>query len=283
MEIMDVPGFSEDALFDDMEEIFKFDFDADIDTEMENESLYNERLETFKKSRLNPNTLKKAKTYFNLFQTWHSKWKVSSSGGLKIFKDLSDITKGELNYLLQCFFMEVKKRDGSDYPPQTLKSIMFAIGYHYKNELNKSDWRVFLDQQFIGAQDALDAAMKESARKGLLLRKRARSISFSEENELWSQGILGFDEPTKLLHTLIYLLGLNLSLRACKERRDLEYGQLSQLRLITENDDEFILYVERCSKNRMVGINRAHIEPKTTRVYKNSSNSERCPVEAYKA
>ena len=178
--------------------------------------------------------------------------------------------------------MELRKTDGSHYPPGTLKSYFFCIGYHCKNSFGKS-WLVFKDKEFSGARDSLDAAMKSSARNGYLLpKKRARSISMKEEDSLWENDAFEFDDLTKLLHTLIYFLGLHLSLRACKEHRDLEYGELSQLRLIKDDTTEYILYTERCSKNNMVGINRAHLEPKMTRIYANDLNPNRCIVKACK-
>ena len=142
------------------------------------------KLAEFKRTRLNENTIKKTQSVFKLFSEWHSKWKVGLDGGLKVLKDLNEVTKTELNYLLECFFMELRKTDGSHYPPGTLKSYFFCIGYHCKNSFGKS-WLVFKDKEFSGARDSLDAAMKSSARNGYLLpKKRARSISMKEEDSL---------------------------------------------------------------------------------------------------
>lgn len=48
--------------------------------------------------------------------------------------------------------MEVKKNDGSEYPPGTLKSMIFAIGYYYQHVLEKKR-HLFIDEEFMKKVD----------------------------------------------------------------------------------------------------------------------------------
>ena len=83
--------------------------------------------------------------------------------------------------------------------------------------------------------------MKRSAREGNVKpKRRARSITFEEEKMLWENGSFGSSNPQQLLDTLIYFLGLHLSLRACQEHRDLIYGESSQLNVKTASEGEYI-------------------------------------------
>lgn len=84
------------------------------------------------------------------------------------------------------------------------------------------------------------------------------------------------------LYTLIYHLGVHLSLRAGQEHRDLEYGDNSQLFLEIMNGQETLRYVERTSKNNKFGLNCSRMEPKTTVIYPNKENPDRCIIAMYK-
>lgn len=80
------------------------------------------------------------------------------------------------------------------------------------------------DPFFKQIQDALDVKMKEGTAKGLGHKKQADIFTPQSEEELWSTGTLGSDEPKQLLHTIMYVLGKHFALRAA-EHRDLSVHQ----------------------------------------------------------
>ena len=49
--------------------------------------------------------------------------------------------------------------------------------------------------------------------------EKALPISVQEEEQLWSLGLLGDDSPTKLVDTLLYLLGIHFGLHAANEHK----------------------------------------------------------------
>lgn len=238
-----------------------------------------EDLDKLKKSRVPINTQKRVNWATKLFIRWHADWKSRLDGGLKVYKDLHEMTKGDVDFCLQYFIAEVRKCDGSMYPPKTYKEIISSFQHHLNNELGMN-WSIFLDKDFQETRKVLDAQMKKSAEAGnVKLPKRSHSISFEDEEQLWKTGTLGSSTPKQLIETLIYELGLHLSLRASKEHRDLEFGENSQLRLCSEtNGTKFIQYVERCSKTRKFGLKTVAREPKTCRIYPNFDKPERCVV-----
>ncbi len=131
----------------------------------------------------------------------------------------------------------------------------------------------------------LDTQMKISVRHGCLKeKKRAACISIADEDELWRNGSFGWSSGAQLIRTLIYHLGLHLSLRASQEHRDLEFGHASQLKLCVEQSNtEYLQYVKRISKNHRFGLKCARLEPKVTRIYPISEGEkERCVVALYK-
>ena len=234
-------------------------------------------------NRIPKNTWNKMKWAMNIFVTWHNQWKIQVDNVLKVYEDIDEFIPSDLSYCLKYFFAEVRKVDGKMYPPESLKGIAAMIQLYFNTKLN---WNVsvFLDKEFQNARDSLDAQMKKSAQQGNARpKKRALPIDLDQENELWEKGSFGMSDPEQLIHTLIYHLGIHLSLRAAKEHHDLEFGAESQLTLCTDSDgNEYLRYVERMSKNKRFGLKCTRMDPKDTRVYSNTENPNRYVVKLYK-
>ena len=111
----------------------------------------------------------------------------------------------------------------------------------------------FKDADFDGFKRTLDGEMKRLRSTGLGVRpKRAEPITVNEENLMWEKGLLGSDSPQVLLHTMVYLCGLNFALRSGQEHRDL---QLSQIELVEHTDQPpYLVYTENISKNNRGGL-----------------------------
>ena len=134
---------------------------------------------------------------------------------------LSSSTKENLGYALCRFLPEItKKKDGRDYPGKTLYEMLMSI-QKYLNQNNVA-WRLLDDPSFLDVKTVLDNIMKERARDNVgMIRRQAEFISIDYENELWHSGVLGEDSPDKLKDTIMFLLGINLVLRAGDEHHDL--------------------------------------------------------------
>lgn len=227
------------------------------------------------------NTIQKAKWAFKLFKSWHDEWKIRIHGPLKVIKGIDEFTESDLNYCLKYFFSDVRKTDGSRYPPSTLKELGAMIQYNFIHNYN-FNFSLFKDPQFQESRMVLNAEMKLSAKAGLAKpKKRANNIPIEAEDELWRKGIFGYSNPKQLQQTLIYHLGLHFSLRAAQEQYDLDYGEDSQIRLGKDENGDFLEYTERMSKNKRFGITNTRMDPKVTRVYA-SDNAERCPLKLFK-
>ena len=110
----------------------------------------------------------------------------------------------ELNYALPLFLAEVLKKDGSMYPPATLRGIVLSLQKHL--EINGRHVKFLTDTKFKPVRDTLDAVMKRSASMGLGMNHRqATVITTDMENELWDRGLLGDHNPQVLLDTMRYI------------------------------------------------------------------------------
>lgn len=228
-------------------------------------------------------TIMKRNWAIKLFTNWHANWKVRlNDDHLKVYKDVNEFDKSDLDYCLKYFFADVRREDGNKYPPATLKQIAALLQNYFINEM-RWNFSFFIDGEFKESRDVLDSQMKKSAKEGnVAVKRKAAVISLSVEDEMWDKQILGSSNPRQLQNTLIYSLGLHLSLRASKEHRDLEFGPNSQLELKSEKELEFIEYTERVSKNKTFGLKHCIIEPKHTRIYQNLVEPNKCVVGLYK-
>ena len=242
----------------------------------------NDEIDKIRTERLAKSTQEKTKWAIRLFNSWFEEWKVRLDETLKVYKNVDEFNATDLNYCLKHFVIEVRKCNGEKYPPRTLKELVAAI-QHYFNYSLRIPLSIFNDKEFIESREVLDGCMKMSAQEGNRKPvKRAAVISRDSEETLWNTGVFGRSNPKQVIDTLVYYFGLNFSLRACQEHRNLEFGPNSQIVLETDDEgNERLRYTERFSKNHRFGINESRKEPKVTYLYADPDES-RCVVAVYK-
>ena len=109
----------------------------------------------------------KEKWAVNLFENWKQQRneKECNTSGITDVKFLHNslevMSDEELNRSLALLVCEVRKANGSKYPPNTLHGMAASIQHYLKGK--KRVVRLFNDDKFSFLTDALDAMMKESA------------------------------------------------------------------------------------------------------------------------
>ena len=117
----------------------------------------------------------------------------------------------DLAYALCRFIREVKKLDGSDYPPNTLREMIIMIQMYLQS--NGVHWKLLDGSMFVGLRNVLDNTMKERHAAGLGNRKSSEVITHKVECKLLDSGVIGLNSPQQLLNGVIYFLGIYLALR----------------------------------------------------------------------
>ena len=206
----------------------------------------------------------------------------SGSDELMVLNLVEDMSKSDLSFLLPKFIIDVRKKDGSKYPGETLRQIICAIFHYFRYQKGKS-WDFFKDIEFDTSRKTLDACMKARTREGIgLYKRKADFISHDLEEKLWNDGHLGMNSPKQLLYTIVYLFGLHFGLRARKEHRQLRAGKYSQLKIIIDpiSGANILRYTEDCEKTRNGGLHDRNISPKIIDVFE--TETERNIVKIYK-
>ena len=104
------------------------------------------------------------------------------------------------------FRLEIRKKDGSEYVPNTLHHIVAGVMRYIRLEGNPSiDF--FKDAEFANFRLTLDGEMKRLSATDLRgAVKKPEYITVDEEEFLWSKAILGDHSQEELLNTMNYIL-----------------------------------------------------------------------------
>ena len=117
--------------------------------------------------------------------------------------------------------------------------------------------------------------MKERAESNLgTVKLQAEFIDMNHENQIWAMGVLGEDSPVKLHNTVLFLLGINLGLRAGNEHYDLRRdskSKPSQLTFERSSDGQCCLVYREDSvtKTNDGGLNSLTKDRKVVWVFSN--------------
>ena len=196
--------------------------------------------------------------------------------------DLENLTKENLQHALCYFIPEVTKVKGEGpYPGKTLYQLIVVL-QKYLN-INKLKWKLVEGSDFEEMRNVLDNVMQERTRMNLgIVKKQAMVISYDTEQELWEHGILGEDTPDRLRNTVLFLIGINVLLRAVDEHYSLhreinnERSQLSFER--NDRGEKCLVYREdTVTKTHDGGLKDMRHDRKIVWVYP-SEDVNRCPV-----
>ena len=134
---------------------------------------------------------------------------------------LLQITTEKLQFWITRFVLETRKKDGTEYPPNSLYHIVTGLMcYLHVNGRPSTDF--FKDAEFASFRQTLDTEMKRLKSTGLGSKpKQAEPLSEEDEEKLWQAKVLGEHSPQALLNTMIYINGVYFALRS-----GTEHGQL---------------------------------------------------------
>ncbi|XP_066288271.1 zinc finger MYM-type protein 3-like [Branchiostoma lanceolatum] len=190
------------------------------------------------------------------------------------------ITAEEMDFWLARFVWEIRKQDGTPYPPNTLYVIVTALLRHFREELGCHDMN-FLDKKdsrFAEFRKALDARMKELAAAGVgAERRQADPLTQEDEDKLWTTGTISTNTSMGLSYCVFYYNCKVFGLRGMDEHRRL---QIEQYKFGTDVSGKYLLYTGRICKNVQGGLNHRQVDVKRIKQHADNTN-ERCVVNLF--
>ena len=192
------------------------------------------------------------------------------------------ITTEKLPFWITRFVLETRKKDGTEYPPNSLYHIVTGL-MRYLRENGRPSIDFFKDAEFASFRQTLDAEMKRLKSTGLGSKpKQAEPLSEEDEEKLWQAKVLGDHNPQALLNTMIYMNGVYFALRSGAEHRQLRHKPCQIQVMDGEGDRPYLEYSEDVSKNHPGGLKHRKTMPKIVQHYGNPDNPERCFVRLFK-
>ena len=196
---------------------------------------------------------------------------------------LAELQSSELADYMSSFIFEVRKRDGKEFPPNSLHHLVCGLQRHLRFNVKKASIEVFSDDAFADFRLCLDAEMKCLQGKGLgSMARKAEPLTEEEEEILWKRRLLGRYTLQTLLDTMVFMNGVYFALRCGKEHRQLR----AEPCLISLHEryggGPYLKYREDISKNHSGGLKGRKCKPKIVQHHANTSNPDRCFVMFFK-
>ena len=179
-------------------------------------------MQSLSRKKFSSETMKKVNWVHRMYYNWRAY--INNSPHLENIEcdieDINSLTRYDLKQAVCKFITEVKRLDGEDYPARTMYDYDIVICLQFWLESNGVLWKLISDEDFSDVKFTLDNIMKRRYEDGVGQKvRKADIVDLSEEEVLWSLGLLGTHNPEVLLNTLVYLIGLHCALWAGKEHR----------------------------------------------------------------
>ncbi|XP_045159791.1 uncharacterized protein KIAA1958-like [Mercenaria mercenaria] len=223
--------------------------------------------DSFIEENKNKNTSYQTKSDLKIFSDW-----AQSVGELR---PVETIPMEELDSLLARFYLAVRKRDGSEYEPDTISAIQNSLDRHLKE--NKVKFSIKRDEGFSHSNRVLEPKRKSLKSQGKGNKKlRADPLTAEEIEMLHKQNILGNATPKSLLRTVWINNGVFFGLRGRQDHTNLLWGDI-ELK-VTSSGREYLEFIERSTKT--TSGQRGAYRKVTPKAF--ATEDENCPVKMYK-
>ena len=217
----------------------------------------------------NKATLQKTQRDVKLLQTF--------LGTRNELRKVEEIPALELNEYICEFIISVRTKDGKDYEPSSLRSLLASFERHLKK--NSYSASIMNDLVFEKTRKVLMSKQKELKKKGKGNKPNASIALTSDElNTLYEKGLLGTRNPEALLNTLWLNNTMHFGLRGCKEHRDMCWGDVKLKE--TADSKEYLEFNERQTKTR-TGSDCRDIRAMAPKMFA-TDGSEKDPIVVYK-
>jgi hypothetical protein len=174
--------------------------------------LSSDEIQELKSVAVNKNTSRSTKQWMNVFRSWCQSRHLENV-------NIETMAPEELDKVLAKFYAEVKKRDGHDYEPESLKIMQSAIERYLKER--NYPLSIVRSREFHNSQEILNAKAISLRQQGKGKRpNKAQPLTPEEESALWEKGQLGDFNGKVLTNANFKNLTEQLGLRGRQEHYD---------------------------------------------------------------
>ena len=233
------------------------------------EKVDDEFIEELKEMSENENTKKSTEYWKNVFKKWATERNVNAN--------LEEYECDALDQTLSQFYAELRKENGEDYEPDSLKVMQAAMERYLKSKSYPKS--IIRDREFINSRKVLEGKARKLREQGKGKRpNRSKSLTKEEEEVLWQNGQLGSGTPRALINTMWWLMTQHFGLRGRQEHHQMKVEDFTLQR--DDDGTEFLTFDEGLTKTRQGGLSVKNrlVTPKMFA----TGHEERCPVMLFK-
>ena len=205
------------------------------------------------------------------------RFNASCQGKMSGWIDITDIPAPDLDKLLCSFFKDLRKKDDSDYEPDTVSSFQKSNQRHIPEQ--KLPFNILKDDAFSRSRSVLVAKRKSLVKEGRGNKPNAScELTDEEEAKLFETGKFGNHNPLALQRTLLWFLSMQFGFRARDESRKLCWGDIVLDVDAVTGREVLVWTAERGSKTSL-GLKGGHQRQFCPKPFATGTN--RCPVLYY--
>ena len=205
------------------------------------------------------------------------RFNASCQGKMSGWIDITDIPAPDLDKLLCSFFKDLRKKDDSDYEPDTVSSFQKSNQRHIPEQ--KLPFNTLKDDAFSRSRSVLVAKRKSLVKEGRGNKSNAScELTDEEEAKLFETGKFGNHNPLALHRTLLWFLSMQFGFRARDESRKLCWGDIVLDVDAVTGREVLVWTAERGSKTSQ-GLKGGHQRQFCPKPFATGTN--RCPVLYY--
>ncbi|XP_075073083.1 uncharacterized protein LOC142161403 [Mixophyes fleayi] len=227
-----------------------------------------EHVQTVQQQQKNVNTVRKTTSDIQTLQSFLSE--------LNENRKIEEIPHTALDPLLSKFLLVVKRKDGNEYEPHTLRCMIGSIDRYLKEHSYTHTIIYGNSKDFPLTKQSLNAKikfLKKIAESNPPIRQEA--LTDDDIENLYKSRTLSLDNPTSLLNLVFFNNGIHFALRT-KEQYNLQWGDLKLK--IDPRGNQYLEYSDRQTETVENCKNLRQMKP---RIYSTPHIPERDPITAY--
>ncbi|KAM3913798.1 uncharacterized protein RB166_018965 isoform 3-T3 [Leptodactylus fuscus] len=191
-------------------------------------------------------------------------------------RKVEEIPHTELDTLLSKFILLVKRKDGNEYEPHTLRCMVGSIDRYLKEHSYHHTIIYGNSKDFPLTKQSLNAKikfLKKVAESNPPIRQEA--LTDDDIENLYKTGTLSLDNPTSLLNLVFFNNGIHFALRT-NEQYSLQWGAIKLK--IDPRGNQYLEYKD-CQTETLE--NRKNARQMKPRIYATPHTPDRDPITAY--
>lgn len=193
-------------------------------------------------------------------------------------RPIQEIPPNQLCAVLCKFFISVRKSDGTNYEPNSLRAFMCSFDRKLRNL--GYEWSLVHGNEFAKLRNVVKTKVRElkTFGKGNLPRT-SKPITDEEIEILWQHNQFGNHTPNSIINTLWFNNTIHFGLRGSDEHRNMSWGDVKLCEDCTGL--EYLEFVKRRPKTRP-GENPGAMQAVKQKMSSYMSIPDRCPVNTFK-